>query len=102
MSKPILCLFAILALTCATSTTSWIPKCGKYEIWTKFGCITSCKDPSFDDCGDFFPLIYDPKFCALDTKGNWNSFTFACQACNNHNYVGVRDGKCECPLIPCQ
>lgn len=53
--------------------------------------------PDFAQCPDVFITIWKPKFCALNKEGNWQSFTFDCQACSasNPGFIGVADGKCE-------
>ena len=56
--------------------------------------FTFCSDPKFNSCPDFFILIYDPKFCALNRDGTWQSYTFECQACQNPDVIGVEDGQC--------
>lgn len=60
------------------------PQCSQHQIYTKEkGCITACSDPKWKQCGDLFPDIYAPKYCALRKDGKWISFTFDCQACPN-------------------
>lgn len=43
----------------------------------------SCSDPVWKTCGNIFPAIYAPRYCALGKDGQWKSFTFSCQACPN-------------------
>ena len=63
-------------------------------------CVQSCKNPAYDNCGDVFPAIYDPRYCGYLGNGQWRSYTFACQACKG-GALGVLDGKCSCNLEPC-
>jgi hypothetical protein len=67
--------------------------CGLNEIYTEEkGCIKSCKDPGFKKCGDVYPALWDPKFCALLPDGTWRSYTYECQACKNTGNIGVAQG----------
>ena len=64
------------------------------------GCFRKCSHPDYDDCPDFYPLIYDPKFCGFYADGSYRSHTFACQACKG-GALAVTDGRCSCHLEPC-
>lgn len=61
--------------------------------------MKSCSAPEFAKCGDVFPALFNPSFCALNKKGGWSSFTFACQACTNNfensDWLAVADGACN-------
>jgi len=71
------------------------PMCPANHIWNT-GCVKLCTHPDFKDCGEVFPAIYNPRFCALSKSGKWNSETFACAACKRPDVIGVKDGKCNC------
>ena len=71
------------------------------EVTSPAGCILSCDDPSFDNCPDTFIEIYNPSFCAWTTEGTWVNYTFACQACQNSQVLGILQGACSCNNIVC-
>lgn len=68
-----------------------------YVYTSEVGCIKSCSNPDYKTCGNIFPLIYNPSYCALGKNGKWVNFTFDCQACgpSNTQYVGVVNGSCD-------
>lgn len=79
-----------------------IKVCGPNEIETPSGCWNSCSDPRFSKCGDIFPALYNPSFCAYTVENQYVSYTFECQACkNNANVVAVRSGACSCDFLKC-
>lgn len=79
-----------------------LPLCpGIYECSTPSGCWTSCSDPRFGQCGDVFPLLYNPSFCAYTKDGRYVNYTFECQACKNTEVVAVRSGACSCDFLKC-
>lgn len=75
--------------------------CGANQYNTPSGCWNSCTDPRFRTCGDFFPALYNPSFCAYTRDGQYISYTYECQACQNTNVVAVRSGACSCDFIRC-
>jgi len=60
------------------------PVCGAYQWLTPSGCWTSCSDPRFRSCGDVFPALYNPSFCAYTRDGQYSSYTYDCQACQKY------------------
>lgn len=73
------------------------PACPANHIWNN-GCVKLCTHPDFYNCGNVFPALYNPSFCALLRTGQWRSETYACAACKNPAVVGVKDGKCSCEV----
>jgi hypothetical protein len=44
------------------------PLCPPNHIWNN-GCLKLCSHPDFKNCGDVFPAIFNPNFCALSRTG---------------------------------
>ena len=84
-------LFGLLLSAQSTSP----PACPNNHVWNN-GCVKLCTHPDFNRCGDVFPALFNPSFCALERSGRWVSETFACVACKRPSVVGVKDGKCSC------
>lgn len=108
MAKYAFCaLFLMLGLVSATTfatdfqTQVSKPICGLNQCSTPSGCWNSCTDPRFSQCGDFFPALYNPSFCAYTRDGQYISYTYECQACKNTNVIAVRSGACSCDFIKC-
>ena len=107
MRRNPLCIIALLVAVTASTLVNIAPisapvcNTAAYEFATPSGCWTSCTRPQFDKCGDVFIKIYNPSFCAYSQDGQYISYTFACQACQNKKVIAVRDGACTCNLIKC-
>lgn len=95
--KSIFIIASILLLYLGNSTS---PACPVNHIWNT-GCVKLCTHPDFRSCGDVFPALYNPSFCALERSGRWKSETYACAACKRPEVIGVKDGRCSCELEGC-
>ena len=75
--------------------------CGVNQYRTPSGCWSSCSSPQYNQCGDIFPTLYNPSFCAYTIDGRYVNYTFECQACKSTAVVAVRSGACDCSFVKC-
>lgn len=92
---------ATLTLDTQLSDQVAMSKCGSYQCSTPSGCWNSCSDPKYNSCGDMFPALYNPSFCAYTKDGRYVNYTYECQACKNTDVIAVRNGACSCDFLKC-
>ena len=98
VTKLLLPTLIALSLLCSGDATTSM--CSTNYVWNN-GCVKLCTHPDFSRCGDVFPALYNPSFCALLRNGRWRSETYECAACKDNQVIGVLPGKCSCNLEPC-
>lgn len=95
MPNPIKLLLPIVFICSVAYSGGVLPLCPVNHIWNN-GCVKLCTHPDFNQCGNVFPGLYNPSYCALLRSGKWKSETFECAACQNPQVIGVKAGKCSC------
>ncbi len=106
MPKYLICVLLLLGIGSATIIVAdcLVPVkliCGPNQYKTPSGCWNSCSGPQYSACGDIFPALYKPSFCAYTNDGKYVSYTYECQACKAKNVLAVRNEACSCSFIKC-